>query len=139
MTATPLKVGVSKTPSATPTPTPSKHARSLSRSSSYSSQFIVASVSQVTNRLKLDRLVRLYLHVLENNLMPNVLVEMYFLLELLLVEQPVEKDLEEVNNEIYLDTVHNCVYLSSKVSKFIPKFRQLINFEIYNNFCNCLK
>lgn len=103
------------------TPTPNKQ---MSRSSSYTGQLVTASVDQVTQRSTLDKLAQLYLHILNNNLMPNVLVEIYFLLELLLVEAPQDTEVDAESGGLLL-SVHNCVYLSSQV---LAQFHRVFQF-----------
>jgi len=127
---TPIKSFPSTKPPSTPTPIKQSIQRSNSRSSSCTGQLVVASVDEVTNKSTLNKLAQLYLHVLNNNLMPNVLVEIYFLLELLLVEAPLDLDSESkiddsLSSDGLLGSVHNCVYLSSQV---LGKFHKVFQF-----------
>lgn len=72
-------------------------------------------ISKVTNQSLLDRLVALYAHCLTNNLLPSLYSEVKFLMELLLirVSQDRCKHLEP-DETLVFDSVHNCVYFSSK-------------------------
>ena len=80
---------------------------------SYSS---VVSPLLVTSHQKpaLILLGSLYSQVLLNNLMPNLVVELYWLIELLLIEVAGELDWAEAH-ESYLTSIHNCVFFSSFV------------------------
>ena len=103
---TPLKV------SAMPAVTPLKPG--LSRSSSICGAGVVACPLLVTHRPQLLVLSSLYSYILLHNLMPNLIVEIYFLMELLLIDVPVDQDplLHQDEDRIF-SSVHNCVFFSS--------------------------
>lgn len=108
---TPLKL------SSMPAVTPLKPA-SVSRSNSISSCCpTLASPLLVSHRPTLALLAHLYSYILLNNLMPNLVVEVYFLLELLLLDLPAEQDcgLQEDDEDSFLSSVHNCVFFSCQV------------------------
>ncbi|XP_033127748.1 codanin-1-like [Anneissia japonica] len=82
---------------------------------------IVARRSMVTHSEKLDVLAELYSRFLKECLIPNLPVEIYFLVQLLtshgsepddIATVLVNRDLEDIN---YLSTIHNCVYFAVKV------------------------
>ena len=66
----------------------------------------------VTHQAQLDKLVGMYVHCLQNNLVPNILAELYLLLELLTVKN---NSLEGMHRNGYLGSVHNCVYFATHV------------------------
>ncbi|XP_052272332.1 codanin-1-like isoform X2 [Dreissena polymorpha] len=99
--------------SQTSAPTPTK---SLLEHSASVCEITEARLAEVTQQDRLDMLVSLYSKCLEGNLFPNVVVELYFLVQLLTarggeVEQRYlyGNDLIEEN---YLATVHNTVYFA---------------------------
>jgi len=71
----------------------------------------------VTYQNQLDKLVHLYTYCLKNNYVPNILVELYLLLELLTVknEQSAYAATGSANSSGYLGSVHNCVYFATHV------------------------
>ena len=111
--ATPFKqanssAGNLKTPNKTP---------SLSRSNSVASTAaLIPNVSLVTSKMALDVLADIYSYVFAHNLMPNLYVELYFVIELLLLEVPQDQDSRPVDPEPqYLNSLHNCVYFACQV------------------------
>ena len=89
--------------------------KSVSRSCSVSSvSMAVASPLLVTHRPTLLLLVHIYTHILTNNLMPNLTVELYFLLELLLLEVAVDQELPP-SELSFFTSLHNCVFFASQV------------------------
>ena len=100
--------GVIKTPIKTP---------SLSRSNSVvSTQTLLANPSLVTAKEALDVLADVYSYVFARNLMPNLYVELYFVVELLLLDVPqdLESRLSDHSSQ-YLNSLHNCVYFACQV------------------------
>ena len=93
-----------KTPNKTPT---------LSRSNSVVST--AASPHAVEKSEYLNLLATLYSYVLNNNLMPNFNVELYFVIELLLIDVPQELPSAKESSSLYLSSVHNCVYFACQV------------------------
>ena len=105
-----------QTPLKVPSISPTKPSPIVTRSNSMISHSSVVSPLLVTSHQKpaLILLGSLYSQVLLNNLMPNLVVELYFLLELLLLEVAGELESAEAQ-ESYLASVHNCVFFSSFV------------------------
>ncbi|XP_037652423.1 codanin-1 [Sebastes umbrosus] len=80
--------------------------------------------SKVTFTLELDLLAELYCTCISGNLVPNIFLELFFVVQLLTSRSPHTHDDEEgslcsVNSEVleqcYLRQVHNCVYFAVKV------------------------
>ncbi|KAL3873142.1 hypothetical protein ACJMK2_036296 [Sinanodonta woodiana] len=100
--------------------------KSVMEHSSSFIEMIEALSSEVTNRDKLELLVQLYCACLEANLMPNLVVELYFLTQLLTArgsESPAstaDNDIDEAN---LFASVHNAVYFA--VSSFEKERRWL--------------
>ena len=96
---------------------PAKPSPIITRSNSVTSHGSVVSPLLVSSHQKpaLILLGNLYSQVLLNNLMPNPVVEIFFLFELLLMEVPAEADLADGGQEGYLGSIHNCVFFSSFV------------------------
>ncbi|KAL4239001.1 Codanin-1 C-terminus [Mactra antiquata] len=96
--------------------TPTKKA--IERGTSVS-EITEAHLSDVTCQDKLDILVVLYSKCLDCNLLPNVIVELYFLIQLLTAHGGNVEDTfmygEDVIEENYLSTVHNTVYFAISV------------------------
>jgi len=88
-----------------------------------SAPLIVPSPASVTGTLQLDVLVALYSYTILNNLMPNLNVELYFIIELL----QVETGESEVDSESLLASVHNCVYFSVRVLEHIVSYLQFLD------------
>ena len=97
-----------KTPNKTPT---------LSRSNSIAStQLVIPSPQCVQKTEYLQMLANLYSYIFSNNLMPNFYVELYFVIELLLLDLPQESDTRKIETASeYLSSIHNCVYFSCQV------------------------
>ncbi|KAK9533940.1 hypothetical protein VZT92_009026 [Zoarces viviparus] len=81
--------------------------------------------SKVTFSVELDLLAELYCTCISENLVPNIFLELFFVVQLLTSQSPHTHDDDEeeslcaVNSEIlercYLRQVHNCVYFAVKV------------------------
>ncbi|XP_054469557.1 codanin-1 [Anoplopoma fimbria] len=81
--------------------------------------------SKVTFSLELDLLAELYCTCISENLVPNIFLELFFVVQLLTSQSPHTRDDDEqeslcaVNSEIlercYLRQIHNCVYFAVKV------------------------
>ncbi|XP_041828654.1 codanin-1 [Melanotaenia boesemani] len=81
-------------------------------------------LSKVTFSLELDLLAKLYCTCISENLVPNVFLELFFVMQLLTSWSPHAHDEEQeslcvVNSDVlercYLRQVHNCVYFAVKV------------------------
>nr|XP_054759399.1 codanin-1-like [Lytechinus pictus] len=100
--------------------TPTKLMRSNSVSSM--TEAIPPDVEKVTRHDKLDLIADLYASFLQESLVPNLAVELYFLIQLLTAKgskldedegiHSLEDDIEDIN---YLSTIHNCVYFAAAV------------------------
>ncbi|XP_011663041.2 codanin-1 isoform X2 [Strongylocentrotus purpuratus] len=100
--------------------TPTKLLRSNSVSSI--TEAILPDVEKVTGHDKLDLIAELYASFLQESLVPNLSVELYFLIQLLTAKgskldedegiHSLEEDIEDIN---YLSTIHNCVYFAASV------------------------
>ncbi|XP_053394864.1 codanin-1-like [Mercenaria mercenaria] len=97
-------------------PTPTKQA--LERGSSVS-EIVEACLADITHQDKLDILIALYSKCLDDNLLPNVIVELYFLVQLLTSRGGgVEETFiygDDVIEENYFSSVHNTVYFAISV------------------------
>ncbi|CAK6965964.1 codanin-1 [Scomber scombrus] len=80
--------------------------------------------SKVTFALDLDLLAELYCTCITENLVPNIFLELFFVMQLLTSQSPPSHDDEQeslcaVNSDVlercYLRQVHNCVYFAVKV------------------------
>ncbi|KAK3867625.1 hypothetical protein Pcinc_026922 [Petrolisthes cinctipes] len=92
-------------------------------------EMVEAILELVTKREIIDVLSRVYAKLLLHNMAPNIMVELYFLMQLLTVrvalgmeldkkpeeENGGESDLEIITRESYLATIHNCVYFAVQV------------------------
>ena len=105
---TPFKSGAQiKTPVKTPV---------ISRSNSITNQMLFASPLLVQQKETLDLLSEIYSYIFFNNLMPNIYVEIYFLMELLLLDIPSESDgNNEAKHGSFFSSLHNCVYFACNV------------------------
>ncbi|KAK2892035.1 codanin-1 [Channa argus] len=85
-------------------------------------------LSKVTFSLELDLLAELYCTCISENLVPNIFLELFFVMQLLTSRSPhthddddEQKSLCTVNSDVlercYLRQVHNCVYFAVKVLK----------------------
>ncbi|XP_076098062.1 codanin-1-like [Mytilus galloprovincialis] len=79
----------------------------------------LAEMSKVTHTKKLDILANIYSSCLKENLLPNIIVELYFIIQLLTSKS---SDLDLINDltddiidENYFTSIHNAVYFSVKV------------------------
>ena len=84
---------------------------------------------QVTNGTSLSQLASLYSFFIEHHLVPNVLVEVYLLLELLTVKAQADDEDDDddagaaaggrsdVADDGIFSSVHNCVFFSTHVLK----------------------
>uniref|UniRef100_A0AAX7SNV8 Codanin-1 C-terminal domain-containing protein n=1 Tax=Astatotilapia calliptera TaxID=8154 RepID=A0AAX7SNV8_ASTCA len=70
--------------------------------------------SKVTFSLELDLLVELYSTCISENLVPNIFLELFFVMQLLTSRSPHTHD-DEQESLCYLRLVHNCVYFAVKV------------------------
>ena len=97
-----------KTPNKTPT---------LSRSNSVvSTNLVIPSHHAVEKSEYLNLLATLYSYVFNNNLMPNFYVELYFVVELLLLDVPQDyESRQKESSALYLSSIHNCVHFACQV------------------------
>ena len=144
--------GNKMTPNKTPT---------LSRSNSViSTNLVIPSHHAVEKSEYLNLLATLYSYVFNNNLMPNFYVEIYFVIELLLLDVPQDyESRQKESSALYLSSIHNCVHFAcqvisrtvelfvfldkttlrllmdnSRISQFCPDLsEQLV--EVYENKC----
>ena len=78
------------------------------------SEFIEPQIEQVTNAEKLEKLALLYKLCIHLRLVPNILVEIYSIFQILTVKD--SQNLQNSRNQTgLLTTVHNCVYFATKV------------------------
>ncbi|XP_062584326.1 codanin-1-like [Saccostrea cucullata] len=99
--------------SSTSVSTPTKLA--LDRSVS-TVEIVTADIKEVTHKIELDKLVQLYSECLNENLFPNLSMELYFLMQLL-TTRSVDLDLiavcgEDVLENNFFCSVHNAVYFA---------------------------
>jgi hypothetical protein len=80
------------------------------------SNLVAADPDLVTHREELDKLANLYSLCVDLNLVPNVLAELYFMTELLTVQELKTKParLPTAKEAKYFDNVHNCVYFACR-------------------------
>ncbi|KAK3592928.1 hypothetical protein CHS0354_011728 [Potamilus streckersoni] len=113
----------SKTDARLSSVTPTKSV--LEHSSSFI-EMMEALSSEVTNQDKLELLVQLYCACLEANLMPNLVVELYFLTQLLTArgsESTASTHGDDIDEKNLFSSVHNAVYFA--VSSFEKERRWL--------------
>ncbi|CAB4063935.1 CDAN1 [Lepeophtheirus salmonis] len=73
------------------------------------------SPDNVLFQTQLDKLIQLYSFCLDENLVPNILVELYLILELLTVRETEKSTKKAIASSNYLHSVHNCVYFATQV------------------------
>uniref|UniRef100_A0A8C2Z5A7 Codanin 1 n=1 Tax=Cyclopterus lumpus TaxID=8103 RepID=A0A8C2Z5A7_CYCLU len=73
--------------------------------------------SKVTFSLELDLLAELYCTCISENLVPNIFLELFFVVQLLTSQSPPTHDDDKQGSlcRCYLRQVHNCVYFAVKV------------------------
>ena len=76
-------------------------------------QLVEPTPLMVTYKNQLDKLAGLYVYCLKKNLVPNILVELYLVLELLTVKNTDTSEEKYLNS--YFGNVHNCVYFATRV------------------------
>ena len=100
---------------------------------------------QVTNGTSLSQLASLYSFFIEHHLVPNVLVEVYLLLELLTVKAQADDEDDDdagapagrsdVADDGIFSSVHNCVFFSTHVLKSqVRRFAKVLRLEIISAF-----
>jgi hypothetical protein len=77
-------------------------------------ELIEADIDEVTDGEKLEKMANLYNWCVKSRLVPNILVEIYLVLELLTVKDILNGSLNKPHNSLF-GSVHNCVYFASKV------------------------
>ncbi|KAJ7990849.1 hypothetical protein DPEC_G00291180 [Dallia pectoralis] len=104
--------------------TPTKAGGGLGSGSNFSpdTQGSFPDPSKVTMACELDLLADLYCTCISENLVPNVFLELFFVLQLLTSRTravPEDEDLSMIKSDVlergYLNKVHNCVYFSVSV------------------------
>ncbi len=105
--ATPAKNTPAKLPQVAATP-------SKGDEPGHSGDFVTADPALVSRTAELDKLVRLYSFCLERNLVPNILAELYLVVELLTIQESILEANNSAEETNYLDSVHNCVYFACK-------------------------
>ena len=95
---------------------------------------------QVTNGTSLSQLASLYSFFIEHHLVPNVLVEIYLLLELLTVKAQADDEDDDddaaagrsdVADDGIFSSVHNCVFFSTHVLKSqVRRFAKVLLLKI---------
>ncbi|XP_071519956.1 codanin-1 [Panulirus ornatus] len=83
-----------------------------------SSDFVRASPDLVTNKRCLDTLAKIYAELILYNMAPSIMVELYYLMQLLTVRVIIGSEDLEGNDQLsdcYLSTPHNCVYFATNV------------------------
>ncbi|XP_071490581.1 codanin-1-like [Diadema antillarum] len=111
---------LAQSPRGLPPQTPTKLLRSNSVSSM--TDAVQPDVEKVLHQDKLDLIAELYASCLQESLVPNLAVELYFLIQLLTAKgskldeedgiRSLDDDMEDVN---YLSSIHNCVYFAASV------------------------
>eukprot|EP00095_Tigriopus_kingsejongensis_P002251 maker-scaffold478_size161223-snap-gene-0.25 protein:Tk02251 transcript:maker-scaffold478_size161223-snap-gene-0.25-mRNA-1 annotation:"PREDICTED: codanin-1" len=84
--------------------TPQKSARSM--------DLLVPDPEQITHLDDIEKLVQLYSYCLDRNMVPNVAVELYLMVELLMVQAKRSPEGPKSQTERILDSIHNCVYFA---------------------------
>ncbi|XP_078089761.1 codanin-1 isoform X2 [Mustelus asterias] len=101
--------------------TPTKYQNGRSFSISSDSITICADVSKVSHRNQLDVLAQLYSACISENLVPNIFLELFFILQLLTSRGGASTDdledaigVKDVERQ-YFRSVHNCIYFAVRV------------------------
>ncbi|XP_053653434.2 codanin-1 [Cherax quadricarinatus] len=91
--------------------------------------YIQASPDLVSNRSCLDILSEVYAELILYNMAPSVMVELYYLIQLLTVRVILGSEVErgEQCDKFFLDTPHNCVYFATKVLLLITELVKLLD------------
>lgn len=95
-----------------------------------SNNYVRASPDLVTNKGCLDTLIRIYAELILYNMAPSIMVELYYLIQLLTVRVIVGSENSERNeqlNRFYLNTTHNCVYFATNVLLMIIELIKLLD------------
>ena len=82
--------------------------------SSVEDQLVEALPEQVTNKDKINVLVTLYSQCIRMHLVPNILMEIYLLFQLLTIKES-KGQLDKPSKQLLLGSVHNCVYFATAV------------------------
>ncbi len=87
-------------------------------------ELVEPKMDKVTEETKaiLDKLAELYNYYIDKHFAPNVLVEMYLILQLFTVNSPVDESSVIKPKSNLFGNVHNCVYFASRVLKKQYKF-----------------
>ncbi|XP_042226812.1 codanin-1-like isoform X2 [Homarus americanus] len=98
------------------------------RQTDKANNYVQASPDLVTNRNCLDILVKIYAELILYNMTPSVMVELYYLMQMLTVCVIVgtEERSEQVD-KCYLSTTHNCVYFATNVLLLILDILKLFD------------
>ncbi|CAH1791037.1 unnamed protein product [Owenia fusiformis] len=114
-----------------PLPTPTKTPTKGQLDRLFSVDVVKADHEEVTSKKELDILVEVYCGCINNHLVPNLTVELYFVIQLLTarhgeMELSIDSmaDIDEVN---YLGSVHNAVYFAVAVLERQERFLSLMD------------
>ncbi|KAK7084373.1 Codanin-1 C-terminus [Halocaridina rubra] len=83
----------------------------------------------ITNRVYLDILAQMYSDIILFNMVPSIMVELYYVIQLLTVRVTEAEDNcdKKTKQESYLSNSHNCVYFASVVLMKIIKIIKLLD------------
>ncbi|XP_066940711.1 codanin-1 isoform X1 [Macrobrachium rosenbergii] len=92
------------------------------------SEFKEATLAQVTKKAVLDVIAQVYADLILCNMVPSIMVELYYVIQLLTVRvlDSEESDSDE-DSESYLGNLHNCVYFSTKVLSHLLELIKLLD------------
>ncbi|XP_068236414.1 codanin-1 isoform X2 [Palaemon carinicauda] len=91
-------------------------------------EFSEATPDQVTKRPVLDVIAQVYSDLILCNMVPSVMVELYYVFQLLTVRVLHREECDDYeNSEFYLGNLHNCVYFSTKVLSLILELIKLLD------------
>ncbi|XP_069994120.1 uncharacterized protein dlt [Penaeus vannamei] len=91
--------------------------------------YVEGSPDRVSNRSFIDILVQTYAELILFNMTPNIMVELYYLMQLLTVRTVVKSDDSDSQRRetCYLNTIHNCIYFSTNVLLTVVELLKLLD------------
>ncbi|XP_037795460.1 codanin-1-like [Penaeus monodon] len=91
--------------------------------------YVEGSPDRVSNRSFIDILVQTYAELILFNMTPNIMVELYYLMQLLTIRTVVKsEDSDRQRRETcYLSTIHNCIYFSTNVLLTVVELLKLLD------------
>ena len=103
--------------------------QNLQKSAGKLNEYKEASLDQVTQKPLLDAIAQLYAELTLCNMVPSVMVELHYVIQLLTVRVLNTEELEGVENEseVYLDNLNNCVYFATKVLSTMLELVKLLD------------